>query len=119
MTPRRPPAGRLVRVYVVTDGRAHPTRNTLEPGTLLVGAYDPPPGPLSPEKCRLVELCGPGALSVAEAAAHLELPVSVTKVLAADLVDSGHLVTRAPVPAARPPDPGVLQEVLDALRDRL
>ena len=35
MTPRRP-RGRLVRSYVVTDGRARPTRNTLDLVTLLV-----------------------------------------------------------------------------------
>lgn len=59
------------------------------------------------------------ALSLAEVAGHLELPVSVTKVLVADLMDSGHLVTRAPIPSAGPSDTGILQEVLDGLRSRL
>jgi hypothetical protein len=52
-------------------------------------------------------------------AGHLELPVSVTKILIADLMDSGHLVTRAPIPAARLSDARILREVLDGLRARL
>ncbi|MGW7263801.1 DUF742 domain-containing protein [Streptomyces sp. NPDC054842] len=118
MTGRRPAVDPLVRVYVVTGGRSRPTRNTLDPDTLLVGVDDAPGVPAGPEERALAELLRAGPLSVAEAAGELELPVSVTKVLVADLVDSGHLVTRAPVPAARPPDPQVLREVLDALRSR-
>ncbi|MFF9038530.1 DUF742 domain-containing protein [Streptomyces sp. NPDC014892] len=130
MTPRRP-RGRLVRSYVVTDGRAHPTRNTLDLVTLLVAATDLPLTGLNPEKRRVMDLCRPGSLSLAEVASHLELPVSVTKVLVADLMDSGHIVTRAPSPtleqrragaalsAARPSDAKILQEVLDGLRARL
>ncbi|MFI6333583.1 DUF742 domain-containing protein [Streptomyces sp. NPDC050535] len=119
MTPGRRSGGRLVRPYVVTEGRSHPSRNTLDLVTLLIAADGPRLTGLSPEKRRLVELCLPGALSVAEVAGHLTLPVSVTKVLVADLMDSGHLVTRAPIPAARPTDTRVLQEVLDGLRGRL
>jgi hypothetical protein len=119
MTPGRRPGGRLVRSYVVTDGRAHPSRNTLDLVTLLIAADDLPLMGLSPEKRRMMELCRPGALSVAEVADCLELPVSVTKILIADLMDSGHLVTRAPIPAARLSDARILQEVLDGLRARL
>jgi hypothetical protein len=119
MTPRRRPEGRLVRSYVVTGGRAHPTRNTLDLVTLLIAATDLPLTGLNPEKRRVMELCRPGALSLAEVAGHLQLPVSVTKVLVADLMDSGHIVTRAPIPAARPSDARILQEVLDGLRARL
>jgi hypothetical protein len=117
--PRRRPGERLVRSYVVTDGRSHPSRNTLDLVTLLIAVVGPPLTGLSPEKRRLTELCRPGALSVAEVAAHLALPVSVTKVLVADLMDSGHLVTRAPIPSAGPFDTRILQEVLDGLRSRL
>ncbi|MDL2076034.1 DUF742 domain-containing protein [Streptomyces sp. GXMU-J15] len=119
MTPKRRASDRLVRSYVVTDGRAHPTRNTLDLVTLLIAVDDPPLDGLNPEKRRVVEVCRPGALSLAEVAGHLSLPVAVTKVLVADLMDSGHIVTRAPIPAARPADARILQEVLDALRARL
>ncbi|MFD9325944.1 DUF742 domain-containing protein [Streptomyces sp. NBC_01356] len=120
MTPGRRRLGeRLVRSYVVTDGRSQPSRNTLDLVTLLIAAEDLPLTGLSPEKRRLMELCRPGALSVVEVAGHLALPVSVTKVLIADLMDSGHIVTRAPIPSAQPSDTSILQEVLDGLRARL
>ncbi|ASU81916.1 DUF742 domain-containing protein [Nocardiopsis gilva YIM 90087] len=113
----------LVRPHVVTGGRAHPTRNIFDLVTLVMAAGDLsnglPMADLSPEKRRIVELCRGGSLSVAEVAGHLELPVSVTKVLLSDLVDSGHLATRAPAPAARIPQAQLLQEVLDGLRARL
>lgn len=109
----------LVRPYVVTDGRAHPTRNTLDLVTLVSAMNDRPLSGLSPEKRRVMELCRGGALSIAEVAGHLALAISVTKVLLSDLIDSGHIITRAPVPAAQLPDAQLLQEVLDGLRSRL
>ncbi|QFR01023.1 DUF742 domain-containing protein [Streptomyces phaeolivaceus] len=119
MTPRPRPKGSLVRSYVVTGGRSHPTRNTLDLVTLLIATTDLSLAGLTPEKRRVMELCRHGSLSLAEVAGHLRLPVSVTKVLIADLMDSGHIVTRAPIPAARPSDARILQEVLDGLRARL
>jgi hypothetical protein len=109
----------LVRPHVVTGGRAHPTRNIFDLVTLMIVAYDEDLTDLSPEKRRVMELCGGGALSVAEIAGHLRLPVSVTKVLLSDLVDSGHITTRAGVPGIDVPDHRVLQEVLNGLRARL
>ncbi|MCP3800996.1 DUF742 domain-containing protein [Allokutzneria sp. A3M-2-11 16] len=105
----------LVRPHVVTGGRAHPTRNTFDLVTLVTVARDQVAG-LSPEKRRAMELCRGGALSVAEAAAHLGLPVSVTKVLLSDLVDSGHLAVTSESPARGGPDLKLLRDVLDGLR---
>ncbi len=107
-----------MRPYVITEGRAHPTRNTFDLVTLVMAARDDPGG-LSPEKRRVMDLCRGGSLSVAEVAAHLEIPVSVTRVLLGDLVDSGHITTRSPIPSAELPDIQILQEVLDGLRARL
>ncbi|MFG2632036.1 DUF742 domain-containing protein [Streptomyces sp. NPDC048473] len=118
MTPPRREKQGLVRPYVVTGGRAHPTRNTFDLVTLVV-ATGHKPNALSPEKQRLVQLCLGGALSVAEISAILGLPVSVTKVLVGDLVDSGHILTRSPIPSAGLPDAQLLQEVLNGLRARL
>ncbi|MFG3117505.1 DUF742 domain-containing protein [Streptomyces sp. NPDC048197] len=119
MTPARPGRERgLVRPYVVTQGRAHPTRNTLDMATLVMAVHDRPLNGLSPEKRRVMELCRGGALSVAEVAGHLCLAVSVTKVLLSDLIDSGHVLARPPVPKAQLPDARLLQEVLDGLRSR-
>ncbi len=109
----------LVRPYVVTDGRAHPTRNTLDLVTLVVAVGNRSLSGPSPEKRRVMELCRGGALSVAEVAGHLTLAISVTKVLLSDLIDSGHLTTRPPIPKAQLPDDQLLQEVLDGLRARL
>jgi hypothetical protein len=114
MTPTRRNRA-LVRPHVVTGGRAHPTRNTLDHSTVVSTARDQLSG-LSPEKQRLMELCLGGALSVAEVAAHLTLPISVTKVLLADLVDSGHITAYAPPPPAERPSQRLLQDVLDGLR---
>ncbi|ADI06372.1 hypothetical protein SBI_03251 [Streptomyces bingchenggensis BCW-1] len=103
----------------MTDGRAYPTRNTFDLVTLVMAHPDRPLAGLSPEKRRVMELCLGGALSVAEVAGYLQLPVSVTKVLLGDLVDSGHITTRSPIPTAELPDIQLLQEVLDGLRARL
>ncbi|TDD92179.1 DUF742 domain-containing protein [Actinomadura darangshiensis] len=118
MSPRRNERS-LVRPHVVTGGRAHPTRNVFDLVTLVIAAGDLPRAGLSPEKLRIVELCRGGALSVAEIAGHLGLPVGVAKVLLSDLVDSGHLTTRATAPAAQQSKVRLLQEVLDGLRARL
>jgi hypothetical protein len=119
MTPPHRRERGLVRPYVVTDGRAHPTRNTLDLVTLVTSLGSRPPAGLSPEKRRVVELCRGGALSVAEVAGHLALAISVTKVLISDLIDSGHITARAPIPRTQSPDAHILQEVLDGLRSRL
>jgi hypothetical protein len=118
VSPPRPENERaLVRPHVVTGGRAHPTRNIFDLVTLVIAARRDLTG-LNPEQRRVMELCRGGALSVAEVAGHLLLPVSVTKVLLSDLVDSGHVVTRA-APEADAPDDRLLREVLDGLRARL
>ena len=122
MTPRRNERA-LVRPHVVTGGRAHPTRNVFDLVTLVIAAGDLPLRSggtgLSPEKARILALCRGGALSVVEIAGHLRLPVGVVKVLLSDLVDGGHLTTRAAAPAARQSKARLLQEVLDGLRASL
>ncbi|SEG92064.1 Protein of unknown function [Thermomonospora echinospora] len=118
-----PPRNRkaLVRPHVVTAGRARPSRNIFDLVTLVI-ATSGGVGPLTPEKRRIVTLCQGGALSVAEVAGHLDLPPSVAKVLLSDLVDSGHITTRANAPADpadRSAHERLLREVLDGLRARL
>ncbi|TDC81845.1 DUF742 domain-containing protein [Actinomadura sp. 7K507] len=121
----------VVPVYVITHGRAAPTRNTLQPETLLLaadpGADGHPDGGRSSlrgpdralpvtatrEQVALLRLCQV-QLSVAEVAAYLRLPVSAVTVVAADLIDGGHLIFRAP---ASRTDLEILKEVLDGLRN--
>lgn len=96
----------LVRSYVITGGRARPTRNThaLDVITMVTATQDRPLTALGPEQLALVDLCRGGYLSVIEVASHLRLPLTVTRVLLGDLLDSGHLVTRL-----RPAEPGSAQ----------
>jgi hypothetical protein len=104
-----------VRPYVLTSGRAHPSRNTIRPETLLVVDPEAPRlvAPSTQQKA-LLEMCR-GMLSLAEAAAHLGLAVSLVVVLASDLVDSGHLQIRS-APRHTPPPAELLEKVLDGLR---
>jgi hypothetical protein len=108
----------LVRPHVVTDGRAHPTRKTLELLT-LVTAVRAASRDMSPEKCQVIEVCTKGVLSIAEVAGHLSLPVAVVKVLVSDLVDTGHILARAAQPPVEIPDEQTLLEVLNGLYARL
>jgi hypothetical protein len=117
---------RPVPSYVITDGRARPTRNTIRPETLLVAVGDGKQLPVtaSSEKRALLKMCR-RLLSLVEAAAYLRLPVSVAAVVACDLVDEGFLRVSGefppgmnrPRPDARPgrPDRELLEEVLNGL----
>jgi len=106
-----------VRSYVLTSGRAHPSRNTLRPETLLLAA-DPPRLPPSVDRHQreLVRLCR-GTLALAEVAAHLGLPVSLVTVLVSDLVDAGHLTIRSNHQSHLLPGRDTLEKVLDGLRN--
>jgi Protein of unknown function (DUF742) len=106
---------RPVRPYVLTGGRAVPSRNTIRPETLVSAAFPGKSLPVSAGRTEraLLAMCR-SLLSLAEAAAYLELPVSVVLVVASDLVDSGHLLVRTP--AGPPVSREVLEELLHGLR---
>lgn len=108
---------RAVRPYVITGGRARPSRNTIRPETLLVVTDEDRPLPVSAtgEERALVRMCE-RLLSLVEASAHLALPVSVVSVIASDLVDAGYLSARSGIPRVTLPPRELLQEVLDGLR---
>jgi hypothetical protein len=110
-------AARPLRPYVITRGRARASRNTVGVETLLI-APDPSrelPVVASREERALVRMCS-RLLSLAEAAAHLDLPVSVVSVLASDLIDAGYLSARSGTARPAVPDSSLLQEVLHGLR---
>ncbi|MBO1329913.1 DUF742 domain-containing protein [Streptomyces sp. VRA16 Mangrove soil] len=108
-----------MRMYAVTGGRTRASR-PLDLTTLLrtaararLSGRVAEPGP---EGAEVLRLCGPQALSVAELAARLRLPVPVTQVILSDLIDSRVLI---PVPAAQPghaSNPRTLEAVLEGLR---
>ncbi|GGP92517.1 hypothetical protein GCM10010266_14070 [Streptomyces griseomycini] len=116
----------MVRPYTITHGRTAPERDDLTLITVLTTLDDPRdergvpvrPGRLQPEHRRILERCRRPA-AVAEVAAALDLPVSVTKILLADLVGQGLLAARAPITvawAAGGADPDLLAAVRDGLR---
>ncbi|MEU6746773.1 DUF742 domain-containing protein [Spirillospora sp. NPDC046719] len=106
-------AGLLVRPYAVTSGRTHPTVDLkLLSLVVAVGTH---PGAMDPEHAKALELCRTPT-SVAEVAAHLRLPVVVTKVLISDLVDSRAMTAHAPRTAADPTDRALLEKLLDGLQ---
>ncbi|MCT2588996.1 DUF742 domain-containing protein [Streptomyces sp. N2-109] len=105
----------MVRPYTPTGGQAAPSRHSLDLATLLIADRDRPLHGLSAHARRVMEHCLPGALSIADVSADLQLPGAVTKVLVASLVDSGHLISRNPVPAFQQYDREFLERVLDGL----
>lgn len=109
-------AGPLIRPYSVTGGRTAPT---VDLSLLsLVMATGRAQGPLDPEYANALGLCRV-PISVAEVAAHLGLPVVVTKILLSDLVDCDAVTVRAPRAADDPTDLSLLEKLLDGLQRRL
>lgn len=103
-----------VRPYVLTGGRAAPSRNTIRPETLVASEPGRPlPATMGRAERTLLGVCRQ-PLSLAEAAVHLRLPVSVVVIVASDLIVSGYLSVRTP---ATTPDRQLLEEVLDGLRE--
>lgn len=113
-------AGLLVRPYTVSEGRTKPSAS-LDLLTMVLATGVRPDSYLSPEHSQVLQLCG-GPVSVAEIAASIRQPATVTKVVLSDLVDCGAVTTRGPVHLQDGPDPTdreMLEAVLDGLRKRL
>ncbi|MFE6282109.1 DUF742 domain-containing protein [Streptomyces sp. NPDC057877] len=110
-------AGRLVRPYAVSNGRTRPS-TVLDLMSQVMATGATPLGYLGPEHAQVLNLCR-APVPVAEVAAHLKLPVAVTKVLLADLLDSGALTTKPPAFHHNPTDRALLEAVLDGLRRQL
>lgn len=100
MTPRH--RRDLVRSFVLTGGRAQPTHDThvLDIVTMVTAVQGKPMTGLQPEHVAIVELCRGGYLSVIEVAGHLGQPLTITRILLGDLLDSGHIATGAKPPVA-------------------
>jgi hypothetical protein len=110
-------AGRLVRPYMVSNGRTSPT-NRLDLLSMVMATGGVPRAQLQLDHAQVLALCRRPA-SVAEIAARLRLPAAVTKVLLSDLVDCGAVTARVPRQATNPADVFLLERVLDALQRRL
>jgi hypothetical protein len=117
--PRAPqprPSARVVRPYVLTRGRTHAPDATfaLEAQVHAAVAADRLERGATPEARRIVECCRT-PVSIAELAAHLSLPLGVTRVLVGDLVAAGAVSVHVGVPDAEH-DAGLLERLLDGIR---
>lgn len=110
----------LVRMYVVTGGRHSATRNHFDFVTLIALApYSAQLGraQLNPEMNAILDLLGRSAQSVAELGALLNLPVSVIRILLADLMETGHIKTEGRIHLAdKAPERVIMEAVLEGLR---
>jgi hypothetical protein len=113
----------LVRPYTITSGRTTAERDDLTLITLVttIPEVSPETGHglrrMQPEHRTILDLCI-RPLAVVEIASALDLPVSVTKILIGDLVDSGQVRARPPLAFAQAG--GLLEmTLLEAVRDGL
>ncbi|MBY8880653.1 DUF742 domain-containing protein [Actinacidiphila acidipaludis] len=116
-------AGPVVRPYAMTRGRtSHAADAKIDLIALVVTRHEIGDDAalddhsLSPEHLDIVERCQLQALSVAELAADLDLPVGVVRVLVGDLLEGSHVQIHKPVPPAELPDESILREVIAGLR---
>jgi hypothetical protein len=106
----------FVRNHVITGGRRLPSAETLSLHTLVtVAPQGEIPPAASPEVRAIWKLCGGGYLAVAEVAAHLGLPVGVTRLLLTDLLEQGLLLHREAPRPAKSADRQTLLKVLHGL----
>ncbi|HEX6870324.1 MAG TPA: DUF742 domain-containing protein [Micromonosporaceae bacterium] len=110
-------AGPVVRPYTMTGGRARPATGGLDLLTHVEALYAPEADlvHLQPEHREILAVTRT-ALSVAEIAARLDLPVGVVRVLIGDLLQESLVSTFDSSAAAHPPDESILQAVIDGLR---
>ena len=107
-------AGPIVRLYAMTGGRSSETDREFSVSTMVTRAGDRTSGADLPwEKSAILRLCG-RALSVAEIAAHLSLPLGSVQVMLGDLRRAGLVQTPAP-PAAGHPSADLMLRLRDGL----
>ncbi|MEU7072928.1 DUF742 domain-containing protein [Streptomyces narbonensis] len=109
---------RLVRSYVVTGGRAQPSRNHFDHITLITLSASSRRlnrAPLNPEQLAILDALARTSQSVVELAALLGLPVSVMRILLSDLMESGHITTQQRITHTAAPDLKMLEDVLAGL----
>lgn len=107
------------RLYTVTGGRSRAAAADLDLVTLIVSEADPVPG-MQSEYVKVLRMCR-FPTAVVEVASELGLPVSVVRILLADLLAEGKVSARHPSAVSRSgsslPDSEFLKKVLVGLKN--
>ncbi|MFJ8645942.1 DUF742 domain-containing protein [Streptomyces sp. NPDC093546] len=111
------------RLYTLTGGRARSGPDSpFDLVTLVVAESEPVPG-MQSEHAAILRMCR-RPTAVVEVAAELALPVSIVRILLADLLGTGRISARHPRTSAAAsssayalPDPDILEQVLVGLRN--
>jgi hypothetical protein len=115
------------RLYTLTGGRTRAGSDVFDLVTLVVSESEPAPG-MQSEHARILRMAR-YPVAVVEIAAELRLPVSITKIILSDLLDTGRITARHPnttggrataprtATVADLPDPQLLEQVLVGLRN--
>jgi len=110
-------AGPVVRPYAMTRGRTRPVRGTFDLISLVtstVSTATPDVG-MEPEHLAIVRMCQ-RPLSVAELAAHLNLPLGTVRVMLGDLLDRRLVQVHDPHPAGTRPSTDIIEAAIHGLR---
>ncbi|MFD3699125.1 DUF742 domain-containing protein [Streptomyces sp. NPDC058646] len=102
------------RLYTLTGGRSRAGSDAFDLVTLIVAECDAAPG-MQSEHAAILRMCR-YPTAVVEVAARLGLPVSIVRILLADLLGTGRIRARHPRTTYRLPDPDILEQVLVGLR---
>lgn len=106
--------GRLLRPFVLAHGANNPPGPPLDLASMVAALRVPDADDeLNPEQAAVLRLCA-SPRSIAELAAALELPPSLTRLLVTGMVAAGSL--RVGDPPAASPTEALLQAVLEGLR---
>lgn len=90
--PAQDPRGQLIRPYAVTRGRTEPTREIAIESVLVTTPQGRQEAAFAGrDKHRIADLCDGHALSLAEIASHMRVPLGVARVLVADMATEGML----------------------------
>lgn len=111
-------AGPVVRPYALIRGRTRSSGDRFDLIAMVMATGERPPSDfvLGPEQERILHMAR-RAISVAELASDLDLPLGVVRVLLGDLYDHGLISVRAPAPVAAPrASDRILKEVINGLR---
>jgi hypothetical protein len=110
-------AGPIVRPYALTQGRVRSSGDEFDLIALVTVNQSRvvDESLLGPEQVRILAMSGQ-AISVADIASDVDLPLGVVRVLLGDLHDQGLISVRPPAQVAPLPSARILKEVINGLR---